>query len=95
MGSLKDKVLENDNEDIKQHELSEPEFDYLKLLNTALQFHTWQSRIQSGFLYYVATTRLGYTPNTNLMFQIDLSKEDRMLMVKVLPEPEEPKADTN
>jgi hypothetical protein len=84
--SLKDEALGNSaDEDISTFELTEGELNYLRLLNLGLQFHTLGQRIVSGFMYYVATTRLGYKENSNLQFEIDLNKDDGILTVKLLP----------
>jgi hypothetical protein len=85
MGSLKDQALENTSEGTTTHELTEQEMSYLRLLNKTLVFHTYGSNIQSGFLYYVSTNRLGYAQGTDLQFEIDLEKEDNLLTVKLLP----------
>lgn len=84
MGTLKDQALET--EDVKTHDLTEPEMNYVKLLNLALQFHTMGQRIISGYLYYVSTTRLGYKEGTNLQFELDINAGDNKLTVKLLPE---------
>jgi hypothetical protein len=83
--SLKDEALGTENEDISTFELTEGELNYLRLLNLGLQFHTLGQKIMSGFMYYVATTRLGYKPGSNLQFEIDLNKDDGILTVKLLP----------
>lgn len=85
MGNLKKQALENNTEDIKTHTLTEQEMTYLRLLNLTLQYHTHGAKIMSGFLYYVSTNRLGYPNGTDLQFEIDLDKEDKMLTVKLLP----------
>lgn len=38
----------------------------------------------SGFLYYVATNRLGYKEGVDLQFELDFDKNDSMLTVKLL-----------
>lgn len=57
-----------------------------------LTYHTHGTKIVSGFLYYVSTTRLGYKNGVNLQFEIDLDKDDNLLTIKLLPEdvPESP-----
>lgn len=85
MGKLKEEAKAGTNEDIQQHKLEDGEVNYLRLLNLALQYHTLGQKIMSGFLYYVCTTRLGYTDGTNLQFEFDFDKQDNMLTVKVLP----------
>lgn len=83
MGNLKDEATKSQN--IQQHELAAPEVNYLRLLNIALQYHTMGQRIMSGFLYYVATNRLGYKDGENLKFEFDFQKEDGILTVETLP----------
>ena len=73
------------NADNNKHKLTEREFNYLKLLNSALTFNTFKDRIISGFLYYVCTTKFEYKENVNLMFEIDLDSDDRELIVKEVP----------
>lgn len=85
MGQLKNQALENKSEDVKSHELTDQEIQYLRLLNLTLQYHTHGAKIMSGFLYYVSTNRLGYPNGTDMQFEIDLEKEDKMLTVKLLP----------
>lgn len=86
MGSLKDEQLKNANEDIQQHKLNDPEANYLRLLNIALQYHTMGQKIMSGFLYYVCTTRLGYKDGVNLQFEFNFENQDNVLTVRLLPE---------
>lgn len=86
MGQLKKQALENVSEDIQTHVLSPQEMNYVRLLNMTLTYHTHGSKIVSGFLYYVSTTRLGYKNGVNLQFEIDLDKDDNILSVKLLPE---------
>jgi len=64
------------------HVLTEREFNYLKLLHSALTFHTLSDRIISGYLYYVCTSRFGYADDINLLFEIDLDLDTRELKVQ-------------
>lgn len=84
MGDLKDQAIET--EDVRTHELLDSEMNYLKLLNLALQFHTMGQKILSGFMYYIAVTRLGYKDGSNLQFEIDLNKDDNLLTIRLLPQ---------
>jgi len=84
MGNLKQQALKKDNEDVTTHVLTEQEITYLRLLNLTLQYHTYGQKIMSGFLYYISTNRLGYPHDTNLLFEIDLEKDDKILTVKLL-----------
>lgn len=85
MGKLRDEALTKKTEDTATHELTDQEVTYLRLLNLTLQYHTHGQKIMSGFLYYISTNRLGYPNGTDLQFEIDLDKEDKMLTVKLLP----------
>lgn len=69
----------------KKYILTQREFDYLRILNTSLSFHTLKDKIISGFLYYVCNQRLGYGENTNLQFEIDLEDDKRELKLKEIP----------
>lgn len=86
MGKLKEEATKTNTEDIQQFKLTDSEVNYLRLLNLALQFHTMGQKIMSGFLYYVATTRLEYKDGVNLQFEFDFEKPDNMLTVKLLPD---------
>ena len=77
MGKIKDAE--------KKHILTEREFNYLGLLNSALGLHTLKDRIISGFLYYVCTTKFGYAEDVNLLFEIDLDADTRELKVREIP----------
>lgn len=95
MGELKDKALEQSaDENVRTVELTEQEMNYIRLLNLTLQYHTHGQKIVSGFLYYVATNRLGYTKDANLQFKLDLSKEDRLLTIQLMPATEEKEIQT-
>ena len=84
MGTLKLQALKKNNEDIVVHELTPQEINYLKLLSLTLQYHTYAQKIMSGYLYYVSTNRLGYANGVDLMFEIDLEK-DNLLTIKLMP----------
>lgn len=89
---MKKQALEKTSEDVATHVLTPQEMNYVRLLNMTLTYHTHGTKIVSGFLYYVSTTRLGYKNGVNLQFEIDLDKDDNLLTVKLLPEdvPESP-----
>lgn len=70
---------------IKSYILTEKEFNYITLLNLALQFSELKQKIMSGFMYYVCTHRLGYGENVNLVFEVDLEDPKRELKVKEIP----------
>lgn len=84
MGNLKDKALET-SEDDQEHQLTDKEFNYVKLLNAVLQYNTLKQQIMSGFLQYVATTRLGYPDDANLRFELDLDSDSKILRLSVIP----------
>lgn len=85
MGNLKSEIANNTSEDSQQHKLTDGEANYLRLLNLALQYHTLSGKIQSGYLYYVCTARLGYKPGVNLQFEFDFDNMENILIVKMLP----------
>lgn len=85
MGKLKDEATTNTSEDLQQHKLTNGEAYYLRLLNLGLQYHTLAGKIQSGFLYYVCTQRLGYKEGVNLQFEFDFESPENILIVKMLP----------
>lgn len=93
MGNLKNQALNKESEDVTSHELTDAEYSYLNLLKLALQYNTLAQKIMSGFLYYVSTTRLGYPNGTDLQFELDFDKDDKMLTVKLLPSLDEPPID--
>ena len=91
MSNLRKKVLQQDNED-KKFELSTYEFQYLKDMNNVLMFHTLRSNLISGFLTYIATTRLGYTSIREgyaLQYEVDTKGNDHTLIVREVKKPEE------
>ena len=73
------------NSENGKHKLTEREFNYLKLLNSALTFHTLKDRLISGYLYYICNSRFGYGENINLLFEIDLDSDEMELIVKEVP----------
>lgn len=80
MGKIKQQKSEE-----KKYTLSEREFNYLKILNIALQYNTLKDKLISGFLYYVCNNRFGYSKDVNLVFEVDLEDEKRQLSIKELP----------
>jgi hypothetical protein len=71
--------------DAKTYDLTEQEWNYIKILSTCLVYHILKDKIISGFLYHVAQARFGYKPDTNLQFEIDLDKEERQIKITELP----------
>lgn len=76
----------------KTHVLTEREINILKTLNLALNYNTLKDKCFSQFLYYICTTRFGYSETTNLIFEIDLDDEKHELKVKEIPDEEIQKA---
>ena len=64
------------------HQLKKQEFDYLKILNTALTYNILKDKIISGFLYTLCNNRLGYPDDMNLQFEIDLEDDKMELKVR-------------
>jgi len=73
------------NKNIKIYQLTEREFNYVKLLNIALQFSELKNKIISGWFYYICNSRLGYNENENLVFEIDLEDDKKELKVQIIP----------
>lgn len=67
------------------HILKKQEFDYLKILNTALTYNVLKDKIISGFLYHVCNARFNYPDDMNLQFEIDLENEAMELKVREIP----------
>lgn len=70
----------------KQYNLSEKEFNYLKLLNIALVYNELKNKCISGYLYQICHLRFGYKEDQNLQFEIDLEKDNGVLEVRELPD---------
>lgn len=86
MSRLKDKIFKSDDE--KTFTLTDYEFNYLKDMQNVLLFHTLRSNLISGFLTYIASTRLGYTQIREgyaLQYELDLKGDDHTLTVKEVP----------
>ena len=69
----------------KTYELTDKEFNLLKLINLALLYSTLRDKIISGMLYQICHLRFGYSEDVNLIFEIDLDKEKGTLTVKEVP----------
>lgn len=67
------------------HQLTEREFNYIKILNLALQYSVLKDKAISGFLYYICHSRFGYRDDDNLIFEIDLENDAMELKVKKVP----------
>lgn len=86
MGELKNKAINNtSNEDVQEFNLEDSEANLLRLMNLSLQYHTFAQKLMSGFLYYVATHRLGYKEGVNLQFHFDFDKPENILTITLLP----------
>ena len=89
MANIKKALLKGDSG--HKHELSDYESKYVRDLNSALSLHTLRSQIISGYLTYIATTRLGYTKIPEgfaLQYEID-PKDYKILIVTMVPLPKE------
>jgi hypothetical protein len=80
MGRLKEAAKES----AKTHILSEREWQYVKLLNVALEFHTLKDQLITGFLVLICTERLDYPKDINLAFNMDLGNDSRELSVTIV-----------
>ena len=68
-----------------KHELTDREVNYIKLVNISCQFNVYKDKIISGYLYQVCNNRFDYSDDQNLVFEIDLEKEDNILFVREVP----------
>lgn len=71
-----------ESQDIQVHQLKKQEFDYLKILNTALTYNVLKDKIISGFLYTLCNNKFGYPDDMNLQFEIDLEDDKMELRVR-------------
>lgn len=72
----------------KEYNLTEREYNYLQILNLALTYNVFKDKAISGFLYYVASNRLGYGEDVNLVFEVDLDETNnpkRVIKIKEIP----------
>lgn len=74
MGKLK-------NSKAKEYELTDNEFNLLKIINAGLQYSTLRDKSVSGLLYLICHNRLDYPAEVNLMFEIDLDEDKGLLKV--------------
>lgn len=71
-----------EQQDVQVHQLKKQEFDYLKILNTALTYNILKDKIISGFLYTLCNNKFGYPDDMNLQFEIDLEDDKMELKVR-------------
>jgi hypothetical protein len=91
MGDLKKKAqAATTNEDVQEHALTAGEVNYLKLINMTRPYYTLSQDLASGFMYYVATTRLGYKDGASLQFEVDLGVDEPKMTVTLMPTPPTP-----
>lgn len=79
MGKIKDS-------EAKKYTLTDREFNYAKLLALSLSYNINRDKLISGFLYFIAHTRLGYGEDVNLQFEIDLDSNVHELKITAVPE---------
>lgn len=86
MGSIKNNARSDKS---KAHELTEEEFNYVMNVNVAKQnIVNEYNRVMSAFLKYVASSRLGYTSDEDLEFELDFSAKEHLLKIKKIPKQE-------
>ena len=69
----------------KVYNLTEQELNHVKILQTALAFHTLKDKIIVGFLYSVAQGRLGISTKNDLQFELNLDEDSPVLKISELP----------
>jgi hypothetical protein len=84
--------IKNSNHQEGTYKLSDREFNLIKVLNIALHYNVLKDKAISGLLYYICTQRFGYKETDNLIFEIDLDKDDMELKVKKVPDEDVEKA---
>ncbi len=88
MGKLKTAVLNQDKpEESKTFDLTEYEMMYINRLNA--EKNTLNTFI-SGFLSYIAGTRLGYKTGSDLQFEVDFDKKQVIIRPFTAPAPATP-----
>lgn len=66
----------------KTHLLNKEELDYITAVKeTRDRRYEEDGRILGAFLKYIASSRLGYAPETDLQFEIDFDSDDKKLTV--------------
>lgn len=84
MGKLKQAQLkkEEENEPDMSATILDSEFKYLMSTNFMInQISDLLRQIMSGYLYNIATSRLGYEGDKNLRFELDFEDENKQLKI--------------
>lgn len=82
--AVKNRQLEKET----PYTLTEAEFNYVMNVQTAKQNIVDEyNRVISAFLKYVASSRLGYSPDEDLQFELDFSDSKHELKVTRIPKP--------
>lgn len=77
--------LKTQKEEPKTFSLNKSELDYVTAIKgTRDRRYEEDGRIMGAFLKYIASSRLGYAPETNLQFEIDFDSEDKKLKVTTI-----------
>ena len=86
---MSNKIKQSLSQQPKEYELSNYEFDFLNAANNLTQATIKIAQgtrlLSSQYLKVLATEKLGYAPEENLEFEVDLTDESHLLKIKVLP----------
>lgn len=78
MGKIKEKATNAE----KEFTLTDAEFNYLANMNTSMQNRQAEDRrVITAFLYYIATSRLGYEAGQNLKFEVDFEADGHPIKI--------------
>lgn len=70
---------------VQSHKLTEEEANYLQMLNRArIEATLIQHTNMSGFMSYIAKTRLGYPEVEKLQFEYDPEAEEQVIKISVI-----------
>jgi hypothetical protein len=83
MGSIRDTAAQPDE---RTHVLNEEEFNYVMNLQQAKtdDLAKWNRTI-SAFLKYITVSRLNYTSDEDLQFELDFSDKEHKLKITTIP----------
>lgn len=73
--------IKQGTQEAKEYTLTEREFNLLKIANLGLMYSSLKDKTISGILYIICHARFDYPENVNLIFEVDLEDDRRILKV--------------